>query len=56
MTEQLDREKSFKLAKQAYKDMLSLIYRYEEFYPDVSFCWDGCIRVGEYLFHERELR
>jgi hypothetical protein len=46
------------IAKIAYKDIKAAINKFQEDpdYVDIICHWDGCITVGEYFFHEHELR
>lgn len=45
------------IARLAYKEVKAVMDKYENSLTcHVSFCWDGCIRVDDELFHEHQLR
>jgi hypothetical protein len=50
------REEALKIARSAYKSITALMEEWEEKeYGPVDWCWDRCIGVDDYLFHEQEL-
>jgi hypothetical protein len=50
------REEALKIARSAYKSITALMEEWEEKeYGPVDWCWDRCIGVDDYLFHEDEL-
>jgi hypothetical protein len=50
-----ERLEKLKIACTAYHQVKTAIEIVERINPEVHCHWDGCITVGEELFHEREM-